>query len=66
MNYWHGKPINSLAQPDMEQAANEAINALAGMQLVQNQRESLDTVLLSFAFGAVFAGAAISVGLLLH
>jgi hypothetical protein len=66
MNYWRGRPINSLAHADVQCAANEAIAELVGLRELHKKRENHDMLILSFVIGASFSAAAIILGVMLH
>jgi hypothetical protein len=66
MNYWRGRPINTLPPSEVERAANEAINELVGLRELHSKRENYEMLVLSFVFGAAFSGLAMIVGMLLH
>jgi hypothetical protein len=66
MNYWHGRPLHSLAHADIERAANEAISELVGLREIHQKRENFDMLVLSFGFGAAFSSIAIFIGVSLH
>lgn len=66
MVYWRGQPLESLPRTDLECAANEAIAELMGLRDNHARRESYDSIILSFLFGAVFCAVAMLVGILLH
>jgi hypothetical protein len=66
MVYWRGQPLERLQRSEMERAATEAINELMGLRASDNRRQSFDSIILSFLFGATFSAAAVIVGLLFN
>lgn len=66
MVYWRGQPLDNLPRTELERAANEAIAELMGMRDDHTRRESYDSIIVSFLFGAMFCAAAVLVGFLLH